>query len=52
MFFYRTMWYEIIQNCNIQRSFVFEISFEFDDDRAFCAGGNVHKLFVGGVCHP
>ena len=51
MFFYSTMWYEIIQNCNSQRSSVFEISsFEFDYYRGFCAGGGVHKLFVGCVC--
>ena len=51
MFLHRAMWYEIFQNYYRLRSFVFEISFfEFDDYHGFCAGGGVHKLFVGGVC--
>ena len=51
MFFHRTMWYKIIRNYNSLRSLVLEISsFELDDYRGFCAGGGVHKIFVGGVC--
>ena len=46
------MWYKIIQNFNILRCLVLEISaFQYEACHGFRAGATVHKLFVGGVWH-